>query len=149
MSVIFRPVYLVTVLVFALQLTACSFSDSSGSFSKSSGSISDSVSSITSSPSESSKGRSRYQNDIADFTRAYVKSATVDADLVTFQNGLADIAARKGVVNWELDPETYIGIGRGLKKARLSKIAYETYKKNFADGDYHKMQDIQKGFDEE
>ncbi|MEE9346405.1 MAG: putative lipoprotein [Methylococcales bacterium] len=135
------------VLTLAVGQTACSFSESSKSFSTSSGSISDSVSSIASSPSDSSKESTRYQNEVMDYTVAYVKSSNVD--MVSFQKGLAGIAARQGVINWEQDPETYVGIGRGLKKVQLSEIAYETYKKNFADGDYEKMQDIQKGYDME
>ena len=147
MSDVDRLLYTGVLFVFVAGLTACSISESSKSFSTSSGSISDSVSSIASSPSDSSKGSTRYQNEVMDYTVAYVKSANVD--MAWFQKGLADIAARQGVINWEQDPETYVGIGRGLKKVQLSKIAYETYKKNFAESNYEKMQDIQKGYDME
>ena len=148
----------ITGIVFFLTagLTACSFSNSSGSlsessnsFSVSSNSISDSVSSITSSPFQSSKESSRYQNDVKDYTAAYVQSASADSDIAFFQKGLSDIAARSGVINWEQDEKTYIGIGRGLNKADLSETSYETFKKSFAEGDYQTMKDIQKGFDME
>ncbi len=153
MPVVHHSFFAGTLFILSMGLTACSFSTSSGSlsessnsFSVSSNSISDSVSSITSSPSESSKGGSRYQNDVEDFTAAYVDSAN-NTDITIFQRGISDIASREGVVNWEQDEKTYIGIGRGLKNADLSEIKYESFKKIFAEGDYQKMKDIQKGFD--
>ncbi len=153
MPVVHHSFFVGILFILSMGLTACSFSNSSGSlsessnsFSASSNSISDSVSSITSSPSESSKGGSRYQNDVEDFTAAYVDSAS-NTDITIFQKGISDIAAREGVVNWEQEEKTYIGIGRGLKNADLSEMKYESFKKIFAEGDYQKMKDIQKGFD--
>jgi len=154
---IYRSFITATALIISIVgLTACSFSNSSGSasessnsFSTSSESISDSVSSITSSPSKSSKEGSPYQDDVKDFTVAYVKSTNPNANIATFQKELSNIAANEGVLNWEQDERTYIGIGRGLNKANLSEMTYETFKKNFAEGDYQKMKDIQKGFDME
>ena len=152
MPVVHHSFFAGTLFILSMGLTACSFSNSSGSlsessnsFSASSNSISDSVSSITSSPSESSQGSSRYQNDVEDYTAAYVDSAN-NTDIAIFQKGISDIAAREGVINWEQDEKTYIGIGRGLKNADLSEINYESFKKIFAEGDYQKMKDIQKGF---
>ncbi len=126
-------------------LTGCSFSESSKSSSNSSKGSSNSVSSIVSSPSRSSKQDLRYQDEIVDYTVAYVKSS--EADYASYQKGLAEIAAREGIINWEEDPRTYIAIGMALKKAGLKGVSYETYKKNLAGGDYGKMQDIQKGYD--
>ena len=82
-----------------------------------------------------------------DYTSAYARSS--DGDITSFRGGLAGIAAEHGVVNWEEDRNTYIAIGRGLKKANLTAIEYETFKKNLAGSDYGKMQDIQKGYDSE
>ena len=133
------------VLSLAILLNGCSFVWSSKSSSKSSKASSNSISSIASSPSKSSKKEERYKEEVLDYTFAYVKSS--DADYASFQKGLADIAARQGIVNWEEDPITYIGIGKGLKKAKIDGVTYETYKKNFAGSDYSKMQDIQEGYD--
>ncbi len=124
----------------ALVITSCSFSDSSKS-------ISDSTSSIVSSPSSISVKSIKYQNEIADYTTAYVKSSEPGADYTTFLKGLSDIAAKEGVTNWDQDPLTYMGIGIGLKKANVEGVAYETYKKNFADGDAKKMEEIQSGYE--
>ncbi len=138
-------IHALTAAIVFSNIAGCSFSESSKSSSNSSRGSSNSVSSIVSSPSRSSKQDLRYQDEIVDYTVAYVKSST--ADYASYQKGLAEIAAREGIVNWEEDPRTYIAIGKGLKKAGLRGIAYETYKKNLAGADYGKMQDIQKGYD--
>lgn len=118
-------------------------------FSDSSGSISDSTSSIISSPSSISDTDEKYDNEVSDYTMAYVKSSHMDADYNSFLKGLSDIAAKIGVNNWEQEPKTYIAIGKGLKKAGIEGVAYETYKKNFANSDKEKMQNIQKGYESE
>lgn len=136
-----------TLIGLSIAISGCSFSYSSESSSASSKGSSDSVSSFVSSPSESSKQGNQYQNDVIDYTYAYVKSSR--ADYESFQKGLADIAAKQGIINWEENPDTYIAIGKALKKANLTGITYETYKKNLAGSDYTKMQDIQKGYEAE
>ena len=133
------------ILVIPIILTGCSFSDSSGSFSDSS----TSPSSLISSPFESSSKDGKYSNEVSDYTMAYVKSSHANADYTSFLKGLSDIANKIGVVNWDQDPKTYIAIGKGLKKAGSEGIVYETYKKNFANSDPEKMQNIQKGYKSE
>ncbi len=139
--------YYLTVISLILFLHGCSFSYSSKSASRSSRGSSDSVSSIVSSPSNSSKTTKKYQQQIQDYTHAYVKSS--EADYASFQKGLTDIADNYGVVDWEQDSITYIAIGRGLKKAGLEGIAYDTYKNNLAGSSATKMEDIQEGYDSE
>jgi hypothetical protein len=117
------------------------------SLSYSSKSISDSTSSIVSSPSSVSGKSKKYQNEIADYTVAYIKSSQPGADYTSFLKGLSDIAAKEGVTNWDQDSLTYTGIGIGLKKAGTEGAAYETYKKNFANGDSNKMEEIQSGYE--
>jgi len=135
------------VISLAIFLHGCSFSYSSESSSKSSGRSSDSVSSIVSSPSNSSKTGEKYKQEIQDYTEAYVKSS--EADYASFQKGLTDIADSHGVVDWEQDSATYFAIGKGLKKAGIEGVAYETYKKNLTGSDVSKMADIQEGYDSE
>ncbi len=137
------------LLGLSITVNGCSFSDSSKSFSDSSDSISDSTSSIISSPSSISGKSKKYQNEVADYTMAYVKSSQPGADYNTFLKGISDIAAKEGVTNWDQDPLTYLGIGKGLKKADVEGVAYETYKKNFAKGDSKKMEEIQDGYESE
>jgi len=126
----------------SIAITGCSLSYSSGS-------ISDSTSSIVSSPSSVSGKSKKYQNEVADYTMAYVKSSQPGADYTSFLKGLSDIAAKEGVTNWDQDSLTYMGIGKGLKKADVEGVAYETYKKNFAGGNAKKMQQIQDGYESE
>ena len=126
----------------SIAITGCSLSYSSGS-------ISDSTSSIVSSPSSISGKSKKYQNEVADYTMAYVKSSQPGADYTSFLKGLSDIAAKEGVTNWDQDSLTYMGIGKGLKKADVEGVAYETYKRNFAGGNAQKMQQIQDGYESE
>ncbi len=135
----------VTPLCFLLTLDACSFSASSESSSASLESASD----LASSPSSisSSKSAKKYEADVADYTFAYLKSASGTSDYPAFKKGLADIANKRGVSDWESDPHTYKGIGKGLKKAGIEGVGYDTFKKNFADGDTDKMRSIQEGYD--
>ncbi len=130
------------ILIFPLIITGCSFSDSSES-------ISDSTSSIISSPSSISDKEKKYENEVSDYTMAYVKSSHAGSDYTGFLKGLSDIAEKAGIVNWDQEPKTYIAIGKGLKKAGIEGIAYETYKRNFANSDEEKMQSIQKGYESE
>jgi hypothetical protein len=131
-----------TLLGLVISNAGCSFSDSSES-------ISDSTSSIISSPSSISGKSKKYQNEVADYTMAYVKSSQPGANYSTFSKGISEIAEKKGINNWEQDSVTYLGIGKGLKKSGVDGVAYETYKKNLARGNYKKMQDIQDGYDSE
>ena len=135
-----KSLYYCALLGLSISINGCSISYSSKS-------ISDSTSSIVSSPSSVSGKSKKYQNEIADYTTAYVKSSQPGADYTSFLKGLSDIAAKEGVTNWDQDPLTYMGIGIGLKKADVEGIAYETYKKNFAGGDSKKMEEIQDGYE--
>ena len=137
-----KSLYYCALLGLSISINGCSISYSSKS-------ISDSTSSIVSSPSSVSGKSKKYQNEIADYTMAYVKSSQPGAGYDTFLKGISDIAAKEGVTNWDQDSLTYMGIGKGLKKANIEGVAYETYKKNFASGDSQKMADIQSGYEAE
>ncbi|MGZ8097220.1 MAG: putative lipoprotein [Methylosarcina sp.] len=142
------------ILAIPLIAAGCSFSESSRSVSDSVESISDSVESLSDSAgsiSKSSKSdkEKKYEDEISDYTMAYVKSAGAKTDYNDYLKGLSDIAAKRGIVNWDQESKTYIAIGKGLKKAGIDGITYETYKKNFGDSDQEKMQNIQKGYESE
>ena len=137
-----------------IAVSGCSFSESSKSSSKSIGASSKSIGNILSSPSKSSKSSSggesegEFHHEVADYTYAYVRSSSSSSNYESFVSGLGGIAAKHGVVDWESNSSVYVAVGRGLKKAKLQGTTYETYKKNLAGGDYAKMQDIQKGYDD-
>jgi hypothetical protein len=138
-----------------LALSACSISDSAGSMSDSGGSIAKSSESISDS-STSSKNDSKtstdskdsqYENEVKDFTVTYLRTNSSHTDHNSFMKGISDVASQNGIVDWEANPKTYRGIGKGLKKARIYGTQYESYKNKFADGDSGKMDDIQEGYE--
>lgn len=131
-------------------LSGCSFSDSSASLSDSVTSISDSSESIASSASSSasaSKKHKKFHREVSDYTMVYVNSPHPQADAESFLKGISDIAARRGIVNWDQSAETYIAIGKGLREAGAAGMTYENYRRSFAQGDPEKMKNIQKGYD--
>ena len=140
-----RATQTVLSLCILLALNACSFSTSSESSSDSIGSLSD----LASSPSSisSSGNRKKYETDVVDYTYAYLKSASDTRDYADFQKGLGKIAEERGINDWESEPRTYKAIGKALKKAHIDGVGYETFKKNFAEGDRDKMESIQDGYD--
>ncbi|NOQ64057.1 MAG: putative lipoprotein [Methyloprofundus sp.] len=150
-------------LISFLNLSACTeikeFFASSAS-SASLGSVS--VSSVSSGSSASVSGsmdsvsnssgkafNDEYVKDISDLTYAYVKFAPVQSEYESFQNAISEIAIRHGVIHWESNSKTYIAFGKGLKKANLTGVRYETVKQLLAEFDYAKMLDIQKGYESE
>ncbi|NOQ17204.1 MAG: putative lipoprotein [Methyloprofundus sp.] len=128
---------------------ACSFStsseSSSTSFSESSGSSSDSVVSVISSGSSSEKDTKDYQVHVMNYTNVYFTSAEFDS--ATYNKGISELAEEAGISNWEDDADTLNGIGRGLKKAKITGSVYETYKSSISSKDALRMNLIQKGYD--
>jgi hypothetical protein len=127
----------VSLLIAALLLSAgCSISASSKSSSESSAS-----SSGSSSPESK---ETQYRNDVRDFTAAYVKSGGRIED---FKRRLGELAKERGITDWEQNPVTYDGIGRGLGKAKVSQVELDTYTSNLAGSDQAKAKAIKDGYD--
>ncbi len=137
----------------------CSISDSintaSNSISKSSDSIasvSGSIKSISGSFSGSSgsssggdgKKAQLYILDVRDLTNLYF---TMQNSNGSFINDLSDLALEHKLTNWESSKETYIGIGKGLKKANLSKSNLDYIKKDISSNSPQAAKFIQEGFD--
>jgi hypothetical protein len=120
-------------------MAACSFSYSSEKFSDSSSASSDS--SASSSPGAKERA---YKDDVSDYTAAYVKSSS---DFASFRGGLGDLARKRGVTDWEDDENTWLGIGAGLGRAKVSKVELDVYKTNLAGGDAKHAAAMQKGYD--
>jgi hypothetical protein len=111
-------------------------------------SISTSVSSPFEWSSDSSGSSSRdraeeYRNDVADYTQAYVQTG---GSFEQFTRKLSDIAAQHGVSNWESSDDTYIGIGRGLRRANVSQVQLQVWQDNLSHGDARKAAAIEKGY---
>jgi len=151
----FKRMFRLTVLVACFILSGCSISDSIGSLSNSSGSISNSSGSISDSSTSSGNGEkgsaqaenNRYENEIQDFTVTYLRTNSSVTDQNSFMKGISDVASQNGIVDWEANPKTYRGIGKGLKKAKISSIQYDMYKKKFTNNDAGKMDSLQEGYD--
>jgi len=125
------------VLLVAMLLAlpaGCSFSYSSKS----------SANSWDSSSASSEGSETRYQNDVRDYTTAWVKSG---GQLDAFQKKLGDLAKQYGVTNWEENEHSYVGIGEGLADAEVSDVQFETYRDNLGRSDPVKVKAIQKGYD--
>jgi hypothetical protein len=132
-----RVMALAVMALSGLAMTGCSISDS----------ISDSISSPfkwSSRSSDSSDKNESYQRDVRDFTEAYLRTSS---DPAGFRTGLASIAQKHGISNWEADEATYHGVGEGLGKAKVKQSQVEVYKTNLSGGDPVKAAAIQSGYD--
>jgi hypothetical protein len=130
------------VVISLVCISGCSISASSNG-------ISDSISSPFKWSSDSSKSSSddkkeAYLGDVRDYTVAYLRSSN---DIEAFRKGLASLAAKHGITNWEADLASYSGIGEGLGKAQVSVTQAEVFKNNLSGGDTVKAAAIQKGYE--
>ena len=130
------------VVISLVSISGCSISASSNG-------ISDSISSPFKWSSDSSKSSSddnkeAYLGDVRDYTVAYLRSSS---DIEAFRKGLASLAAKHGITNWEADLASYSGIGEGLGKAHVSVTQVDVYTKNLSGGDAVKAAAIQKGYE--
>lgn len=110
-------------------------------------SISDSISSpfkSSSASSESSESReAKFHRDVEDYTAAFARG---NGDFDVFMHGIAELAAKRGITNWQADTQTYVSIGRGLKKAKADTGQVEAYVANVAKGDPTKAAAIRQGY---
>jgi len=144
----FRGCSLVLLLAGSLAVGACSFSYSSKSSSDSSKSSSNSATASFESSSASSSpegARSqKYEDDVADYTQAFVTSG---GSAASFKDGIGAIAEKRGVSDWESDAATWKGIGVGLARANVTKEQLEVYKQNWGGGKTEATEGIQRGYD--
>jgi hypothetical protein len=61
--------------------------------------------------------------DIRDLTAIYYKNG-FDKE---YNSDLAQVAQKNGILNWESDPTTYVGIGEGLKKAQVTEYEFKEF----------------------
>lgn len=146
-----RPLSTTLALLLLAAPVGCSFSYSSKSLSKSSKGISKSVSassaSVSGSSSESSKSQeTRYREDVEAYTEAWV-SAGSDRSQGDFLGGVAGFARKRGISDWESDPTTWEGIGRGMGRAKLSQASFEGYQRSWAADNPQRMEMIRRGYD--
>jgi hypothetical protein len=131
-------VFFLVLVALALTL-GCSKSSTSEA---SSGSSSDS----SASSSGSSSGPGRYVREVRDYTYTYVLSG---GSIEDFARGLGPIAANRGVADWENDPQTYEGIGRGLKRTGVSGSRLDLLKVQLSESNPNREAWIQKAYDKQ
>ena len=136
----FRRSVFAWAAVAAAASLACSFSYSSKSSSDSSASASRSSSS-----SSPGGGARNYRDDVASYTEAFVVSGGGQG---SFLDGVGALAEKRGITDWEADPNTWRGIGQGLGRTKIDGVQLGVYKQNWAGDDPSRMAGIQKGFDE-
>ena len=128
------------ILCLALASGLGCFKSSTSQASSESSSGSSASSSGSSSPS-SREGP--YKDDVRDYTSQWVLSG---GDPSGFRAGIAPIAEKHGITNYESDELTFEGIGMGLKKAGLSGDRYEQVKGTLAAGNAEAGKWIDKGY---
>jgi hypothetical protein len=135
-----RYQYIIILACFSMLQTGCSISYS---LEKSSDSVSTSLDSLTSitSISTSSFGDEEekinatttvYEEDVAAVTVLYVsREKTIDA----YQRQITNIAKNHGISDWEQEQSTFIGMGKGLRRAGVSRnsISSLAYFRSVAD----------------
>jgi len=100
-------------------LAGCSISYSSGKSSDSSTTSSDSSSASSGSESKQAESEvTRYMEDVSAMTVLYV-SQKKNSD--EFQRQITNIAINHNITDWEKENDTFIAMGRGLKRAGVNE----------------------------
>ena len=132
----------IVVVLLALASSAgvgCSFSDSSKSISKS-------ISSPSRSSSESLKSdAARYREDVEDYAQGFATGG--GGEISGFRRGLAGIAEKRGISDWESDGDTWESLGVGLGRSEISDASFEGFVGSWAGGDSTRSDLMRQGFD--
>ena len=139
-----RACALAAAAALAATSLACSFSYSSESISDSISNSSESSSGSSGSSSPESDS-SKYRKDVESYTQAFVTSGGGQG---AFLAGIAPLAQKRGITNWEADENTWTGIGRGLGQTKVDKVQLAVYESSWSGGDANKSKLIQKGFEQ-
>jgi hypothetical protein len=135
-------------ILAVLSASGCSMSWSVGKSSDSLGAFSDSVSSISesSSPKEDTdKEKASYRDDVANLTNS-IAGTSLPAN--EFPVALARTARQFNITDWAREKETYLGIGKGLKKAGIPKenIRGQAFLRNVLAGNKDGLKYIEEGY---
>lgn len=120
-----------------------SVSSAMGSISTSLNSMSGSISGISSSSTGAASAASlQYKNDVGLLTVLHLRGRS-SAD--GFKRDLSDVALRHGVLDWESNGITFLGVGQGLKKAGVSETEFKNFLARIASPDAARL--VQKGYE--
>ena len=81
--------------------------------------------------------------EVRDYTAEWVLSGGGTGG---FRQGIAPIAEKHGITNWESDEITFKGIGMGLKKSGIRGQRYQETRSSLAAGNAEAAAWIDKGF---
>jgi len=132
------PRLALALAALAAAAMGCSISHSSESLSKS-----------VSSPfkwSSSSSGEAddpAYQEEVGSFAAGFARSG---GDANAFRRGVASIAERRGIQDWEDDDQTCRAIGAGLEQAELSESGAEALAGDLLSGRADRVKVVMKGY---
>jgi len=113
---------------------ACSFSYSSDSSSNSS----------KSSSGSSGDDSAQFRNDVEQYTATFVRSGG-SHEQSAFLMGLGELARKRGVSDWESDPDTWEAIGRGLAHSDVGEAEETALRAAWADDDAAKQSAMARG----
>jgi hypothetical protein len=138
--------YTPTPRSFAFALLAVALSAAVGcSFSASSKGISKSISSPFRSSSESSKtNAARYREEVADYAQGFASAG--GGDVVSFQRGLAGIAEKRGISDWETNRDTWKSLGVGLGRTKISEATFAGFVDSWSEGEPTRSSLMREGF---
>ena len=133
-------------LALACAIGALLLAPAGCSISYSSESLSKSVSSPFKSSSASSgeEDDPAYQDEVRSFTAGFARSGS---DANAFRRGVASIAERRGIHDWEDDDQTCRAIGQGLHKAGLDDGRAEALAGDLMSGRADRVKVVMKGYD--
>lgn len=136
-----RALFLALMPCTLAMVTACAkFASSASVTSSISLASSASSSEIISSPFRSSsrspccQEEQKIEEETEGYTTAYL-SLGGPGDAESFLRGLAAIAARHGLSDWQRNPNSWMGVARGLAAADLSEAESLQYAQRWANGD--------------
>jgi hypothetical protein len=142
-----QPTRTLLRFVIAVIAIAALFAIGGCSFSASSESISNSISSPFTSSSESSKSEeAKYRDEVAEYSAAFVSVG--GGSVASFQTGISKLAARRGISDWEANPDTWTSVGRGLAITALTEVEALAYGETWAAEDERRFELMRQGFSE-
>jgi hypothetical protein len=87
----------------------------------------------------------RYQWEVSDYAEAFGIGGGGDA--ASFRHGLATLAERRGISDWEADADTWVSLGRGLRRANISEAAFMGYLESWAGSNELRRNLMRDGFE--
>lgn len=138
-----RPLVVLACALVVASASGCVFKSSTSQASSESSSNSSSSSSKSSSGEESSDGVA-YERDVRDAT---ARNAAAAADTRTYEKSISQLAGSHRISDWESDPHTYIGIGRGLAQAGIGEAEFGRLADDLSHGNSRYRDLIRSGYD--